>query len=173
MDSFGTNLVATFGTAVGDAIDRSTAAAASASGAGAAALVSLLGSPGMGVDALAIATGVTGSGAVRLVDRLERDGLLERRAGADRRSVSLWLTSAGTRRARRTLEARADAVSALLAALDEDERRALVAIAEKVLVTATTSRPTAEHLCRLCDFAMCPEEVCPIECEARRLEADG
>ena len=171
MDGFDANLVAAFGTAVADVIDSGTSEVAGASGAGPAALAVLLDGAGMGVDALALATGVTASGAVRLVDRLERAGLVERRAGADRRSVSLWLTPAGDRLARDILAARADAVNQLLAGLDDGERHVLALIAEKVLVAATTSRAAAERLCRLCDVGTCPADRCPVECAARCLEA--
>src|SRR5271155_3480977 len=97
MKAYDANMVATFGTALGDAIERGTSEVAGASGAGPAALTMLLAGGGITVDALALGTGVTGSGAVRMVDRLQRAGLVERRAGGDRRSVSLWLTSAGER----------------------------------------------------------------------------
>ena len=44
------------------------------------------------VGRLADVLGLTHSGAVRLVGQLERDGLAERRTGADRRRVEVRLT---------------------------------------------------------------------------------
>ncbi len=69
-------------------------------GAHEAALVSLsTWLAGSTVDGLARAVGLTHSGAVRLADRLEADGLLERRPGPDGRTRALHLTPAGLRTA--------------------------------------------------------------------------
>ena len=57
------------------------------------------------MDDLRNVLGLTPSGAVRLVDRLAADGYVERRAGADGRSLALRLTPAGSRVARRVLSA--------------------------------------------------------------------
>jgi MarR family transcriptional repressor of emrRAB len=164
------NLLATFGTAIGDAVDSRVCEVAGSTGAGPAALAALLASPGIGVDALAIITGVSGSGAVRLVDRLEQTGLVERGPGATGRSVSVRLTRAGTRTARQVLTARAQAVRDLFGVLDDDEQRLVIGAVEKILTAATTSRDAAEHLCRLCDVDACYDDGCPVECAARELE---
>src|SRR4051794_34944005 len=67
-----------------------------------AALVALGGwLAGGTVDRLARVLHLTHSGAVRLVDRLERDGLVQRRPGPDGRTRSLFVTTAGAREARR------------------------------------------------------------------------
>jgi MarR family transcriptional repressor of emrRAB len=107
------NLVGALGVALAD---RLAAAAELAGGASAAdALVALHeGRAGASIDALAPIVGLSHSGTVRLVDRLARDGLVERRRGADQRSAALFLTPAGRRRARRVLTRR-DALGAGLA----------------------------------------------------------
>ncbi|HRI97152.1 MAG TPA: MarR family transcriptional regulator, partial [Nocardioides sp.] len=67
--------------------------AAGLSGSAALALLALeefLGDAHVG--RLAEVMGVTHSGAVRLVTHLEREGLAERRSGADRRRVEVRLT---------------------------------------------------------------------------------
>ena len=62
----------------------------------ATALVALHGtSSGGTIDALAGRIGLSHSGAVRLVDRLAGDGLVERRRGADQRSAALAADPAG------------------------------------------------------------------------------
>lgn len=170
MNDRGVNLVAAFGTAIGDAVDRSVCDVAGSAGAGPAALAALLASPGIGVDALAIATGVSGSGAVRLVDRLADAGLVQRGPGDSGRSISVRLTSAGTLTARRILAARAQAIRDLFEVLDVAEQELLIAAVEKVLVAATTSREAAEHICRLCDVDACYADSCPVERAARELE---
>src|SRR4051812_18697675 len=68
-------------------------AAAGVKGAAAPALLALdefLGSAHVG--RLADVLGLTHSGAVRLADQLEREGLVQRRPGADRRRVEIALT---------------------------------------------------------------------------------
>src|SRR5688572_20555675 len=63
-----------------------------------AALAALHGlASGQSIDALRRIVGLTHSGAVRLVDRLAGAGLVERRVGADQRSVALHLTPEGRR----------------------------------------------------------------------------
>ena len=52
------------------------------------------------LDEIADAFGITASAVVRLVDRLEEEGLAERRPGPDRRRVSVRLTPKGERRAK-------------------------------------------------------------------------
>jgi DNA-binding MarR family transcriptional regulator len=63
---------------------------------------------GCTLDRLRRALGMTSSGTVRLVDRLEAAGLVRRGSGADGRSTSLTLTAAGKGAARRVTAERAD-----------------------------------------------------------------
>ena len=163
MDSRGTNLVAALGTTLGDAVASAVTEATRLSGAAPAALAALLAEPGLSVDALARIVGVTGSGGVRLVDRLTDAGLVERRAGRDGRSVAVRLTVAGQGTARAVLAARHSVIRRLVRALDRDEQQTLVRLTETLLAAATTSRDQAEHLCRLCDTGACPQRRCPVE----------
>lgn len=75
------------------------------------------------VGALAEAGGVAAPTATRMLDRLERDGLVERRASeSDRRSVSVVLT----RKGRRVVAARRELIAAkrraIFDSLSPDER---------------------------------------------------
>src|SRR5690349_1149489 len=80
---------------------------------------------GSTVDGLARAVGLTHSGAVRLADRLEGEGLLERRPGPDGRTRALFLTPAGRRSASALQDGRFDALEDTLGALDASERATL------------------------------------------------
>ena len=162
MDSRGTNLVAALGTTLGDAVTVAVTRATGLSGAAPATLTTLLDQPGLSVDALARTVGVTGSGGVRLVDRLADAGLVERRAGRDGRSLAIRLTTAGERAAREVLAARQGAVRGLVKCLDRDDQATLVQLAEKLL-TAGASQERAGLLCRLCDHGACPPRRCPVE----------
>jgi len=163
MDDRSLNLVATLGTMLGDTVARAVEASTGMSGAAPAGLAALLAEPGLSVDALARTLGITGSGGVRLIDRLAGAGLVVRGPGKDARQVSLRLTAAGEELARRVLRARGEAVEHALAALDESEQAVLVLLAEKMLISATTGREQADRLCRLCDTKACPTDRCPVE----------
>jgi MarR family transcriptional regulator, negative regulator of the multidrug operon emrRAB len=84
--------------------------------------------------------GLSHSATVRMVDRLTEDGLVYRRAGPDRRSVSILLTAPGRRTAERLRREREATLARLIAPLEPEERRTLLALAEKVLAGAVTGR---------------------------------
>src|SRR3984893_14091838 len=90
------NTLGAFAVALADAIRDATEGASGMTGAAPAALVALdQFLAGCSTEDLARATGVTHSGAVRLVDRLVEAGLVERRSGRDARSGSVVLTATG------------------------------------------------------------------------------
>jgi DNA-binding MarR family transcriptional regulator len=82
---------------------------------------------------IAEALGVTRPSATVLLDGLQRDGLVARRADpADGRSVRVALTRAGRARAREIAPVHERRLAAMTRALDDPERRQLVALLEKV-----------------------------------------
>src|SRR3712207_579643 len=83
-------------------------------GSAPAALVHLQAWPGETVEALRQVLQIAQPATVRLVNRLEAEGLVERRPGRDRRTVALHLTREGDRAATRLLERRGDALAGLL-----------------------------------------------------------
>ena len=111
---------------------------------------------------------------MRVVDRLEEDGLARRRPDpADRRVVRIELTAAGRRAADRVVGARAAALDEALNGLTADERRRLGEVAAAVLGHVTLDRRTARGICRLCDAHACGHESghCPVTQAADRAEA--
>jgi MarR family transcriptional repressor of emrRAB len=157
------NLLGALGLAVADRIAESAEPAVG--GSVAQALVTLLGPQAGGtIDALARVTGLTHSGAVRLVDRMVGSGLVERRIGADQRSAALFLTPAGRRAGRRVLVRREAAVQSILAPLDRAEREALAQLAERMLREQGVAEGAERRLCRLCDREACgrPRGRCPV-----------
>jgi MarR family transcriptional repressor of emrRAB len=144
------NLLGALGLALADRLD---AAAELAGGSSAAeALVALGGeAAGGSIDALARIVGLSHSGTVRLVDRLAREGLVERRRGADQRSAALVLTPAGRRGARRVRPRREAEMQSIFVLLTDDQQSALRQVAERVLDNADDVR----RVCRLCDLEAC------------------
>jgi DNA-binding MarR family transcriptional regulator len=119
---------------------------------------------GATVDAVARVVGLTHSGAVRLADRLEADGLLKRSAGADGRSLALGLTPAGAAEAARLRAARQDTLVALLAHVPAGEARAaFLAGLEAILAAVTREGAAPGRTCRLCDAHACGHpDACPV-----------
>ncbi len=159
------NLLGALSLAVADRTDDSVSSAAARSITGAAALSALLHFlERPSIDLLRQVLGLTSSGTVRLVDRLERDGLVARRPGADGRVTTIVLTRSGRRAAERVAAARAEVLESALAALEPDEREALDALVGKVLVGMIRGPGATRWMCRLCDTGACGRErgECPV-----------
>ncbi len=158
--------------------DRMNAAVESVAGLGPSAPAALAALheflDGGSVTQLSSVLGLTHSGAVRLVDRLADEGLVERVGARDGRAVSVVLTRSGRGVAERILRARHESVTSALSALTSDEVDNLVATVDSMLTTVTLARakersahtPSRHQpwLCRLCDFAACGrnEGNCPV-----------
>jgi MarR family transcriptional repressor of emrRAB len=139
----------------------------------AAALVTVANiAPAAGLPVLATALGLSHSGTVRLVDRLQDHGLAERAADAtDGRGVLVRLTPAGTRAVRRVRRARAASVDRWLTPLDDDERTTLTALVDRMLDARAEGRAHAHRTCRLCDPIACGHpDTCPVTQGADRAE---
>jgi MarR family transcriptional regulator, negative regulator of the multidrug operon emrRAB len=156
------NVVGALALAIADRIHDATSTTSGVGASGPAALAALHGmAEGTTIDGLRRVVGLTHSGGVRLVDRLVAAGLVERRVGADQRSVALRLTPAGRRAARRVLDQRAAAVESALAGLPAGDREALARIASSLLPGLGDER----LICRLCDVEACgrPAHLCPMQ----------
>jgi DNA-binding MarR family transcriptional regulator len=159
------NLLGTLSLAVTGRVEAAVAASSPHGPSAPAALVALEGYlGGEPIDALARVLELTHSGAVRLVDRLAGAGLVERRRGADGRSVAVTLTPAGHRVAGEIRAARERALTDALSVLEVGERRVLTELNEKLLAGLTSDRACARRMCRLCDPDACGHErgTCPV-----------
>lgn len=157
-----TNLLGALAVAISDAITRAAETHAPEPGPAAAAIMLVAHLPGMSIDALRIGVGLSHPGAVRLVDRLEARGLVERRSSAeDGRRVALHLTPAGDQAAAAIAEGRHKAIADALAGLPDAERSAFVATTEKLLAALVAGPDDALRVCRLCDEAVCTR--CPVD----------
>jgi MarR family transcriptional regulator, negative regulator of the multidrug operon emrRAB len=119
---------------------------------------------GSSIDELRRVLGITHSGAVRLVDRLEAGGLLRRTVVGDARARGLVLTPAGRRAAQRVLDDRAAALAMALAPLSAAEQEQLGTLLGRVVGGLTDGRAAARRICRLCDPVACghDEGRCPV-----------
>jgi DNA-binding MarR family transcriptional regulator len=115
------------------------------------------------VDFLRKVLGLTSSGTVRLIDRLEEDGYLERGPGPDGRTTSLALTAAGRRAAQEVAKARAEVLEHALSSLTEGERRTLEELHAKMLVSLMRNPDAVRWMCRICDVGACRRDHgCPV-----------
>ena len=162
------NLLGALALALADDLKAETEARAEHGATAPAALATLGFYPGEPIEALARTLGLSHSATVRLIDRLARDGLVERRGGADARSAALHLTPRGEARSQSILEGRHRVLAEALDLLSAEERAALTGLVEKLLAGLTRDRQHADHVCRLCDERICPEQSCPVECAVTR-----
>src|SRR4051794_31412787 len=172
------NLLAALALGVHDDTTRALETATALSGSGPAALLALdefLG--GANVGRLADVLGLTHSGAVRLVALLEGQGLVERWAGEDRRSVEVRLTAAGRRRAAHARASRNDVVRRVVVGLDDADAAVLERVVTDLVAAAVEERMRERAAgragawwCRTCDFGACgrPDGRCPAQMTAAR-----
>jgi MarR family transcriptional repressor of emrRAB len=163
MDDRTVNLVGALALACADDITSAVKASSQQGASAPAALITLLAYPNETVDALSKVLRLTGSGTVRLVDRLVAAGFVERCPGHDGRSVALRLTSIGERAAEQSLADRRAVVRQSLAPLTFSEQNELGRLVEKILHGITRDRRHADFICRLCDYDRCPQDFCPVE----------
>ena len=116
---------------------------------------------GCSIDWLRRRVGLSHPGAVRLVDRLERDRFV-RRSRAGGREVGLSLTPQAQRVLERWHAAREAAIEGLLAGLDPGQRAALAETLAVAIARRHRSRPQADALCRTCDWPACGDD-CPVD----------
>lgn len=164
------NLLGALALSVTDAVARNIEKASGTYGSDTFALVLLQHAETLRSDVLSRQLGLAQSSTVRLVDRLERDGLVERKTGADRRTVMVGLTAKGERAAYGILSLRRNVLRELVAELSEGERTALHAISQKLLTKLTTDLATGEQNCRLCDEGACNLAECPVEIRYQTFE---
>ena len=156
------NLLGALAVALTDALTEVTERGARHGAAAPAALVTIADEPRISIERLRHVLQLSHSGAVRVIDRLAADGLVERQSGRDQRSVSLLLTPAGREAATAVLAERQAILDHALAGLTAAERRALTPLVEKLLAGISAGRHSAEHICRLCDTSVCPLSDCPV-----------
>ena len=159
------NVLGALALALTDRISEAVAGGAGRSLTGAAALSALAHIvDGTSVERLSQVLGLTHSGTVRLVDRLEGDGYVHRDRGPDGRSVALTLTDAGRTVAAELTEARLGILAGALAPLSEDDRRLFGTLVGRILVGMMREPGATRWTCRLCDTGVCGRYTggCPI-----------
>lgn len=135
----------------------------------AAALVTLGAEPGISINVLRQILHLSHPGTVRLVDRLEVQGMVERKTGTDGRTRTLFLTKAGRQRRKIILKNRREQLKFTIESLTDQERKQLTGILEKILQKTVLNAMDTFSICRLCEEEVCPMDRCPVEEEYNRL----
>ncbi len=159
------NVLGALALALTDRISTATEQASGQAESGAAALSALhhfLREPS--IDLLRQVLGLTHSGTVRLVDRLERDVLVRRAPGPDGRTTVVRLTPAGRRAALRVTRSRGALLGSALDALPPADQEQLADLAGRVLAGLARGAGATRWTCRLCDTGACgrSEGRCPV-----------
>jgi DNA-binding MarR family transcriptional regulator len=161
--AFTANLLGTLALTVADRVSIGAARAARHGANAPATLVTLLWYPDRPIAFLADRLRITHPGAVQLVDRLEKDRLVDRIPALDGRTKLLALTEQGERVALEVLGARRDVLERAVSALSDAQVRALADAAGAMLEAITDDLLTSEFMCRMCDELACPDARCPVE----------
>jgi DNA-binding MarR family transcriptional regulator len=159
------NLLGALALAVADRTSEAIEAEVGLSGSQAAALSALfnfLADPS--IDLLGQVLGLTSSGTVRLIDRLEAAGYVRRGPGHDGRTTSIELTAAGRRVGDRVATARAATLGGCLDTLDSRERLELQRLIGKMVGGLVRPPGATKWMCRLCDTGACGRDrgECPV-----------
>jgi DNA-binding MarR family transcriptional regulator len=130
-----------------------------------AALTLVESHPGRSIEWLRPRVGLTQSGAVRLVDRLEARGLV-RRSRRGGRGVALEGSAAGAEQLANWNAARELVIDRLLAGLSADQRASVVGSLATALLHQPRERPQADAVCRTCEWPACGD-ACPVDHSVR------
>lgn len=163
-DEFRTaNLLGAASLALSDVVVAGATAAVGTSSSGAAALVVLSTDSGLSVTELGRRVGLSQSAAARMVEGLEKQGLVLKE-DSWRGWVRLQLTDLGTQAAHTLLTSRADMLRQVLHHLDDREQEQLGRLLSKLLTGLYRQSGGAERICRLCDRCVCVRNgaTCPV-----------
>ena len=127
-----------------------------------AALLAVYTRPGSTVGDVSLTAGLTHSGAVRVLDRLSKGGWTKRKTGRDRRTVAIYCTPGGRKKAKLALSLRQAALRNLTKGLDKRDLAAFQKVAEKLLSRLPQDRADAWRICRMCDHGVCAGADCPV-----------
>jgi MarR family transcriptional regulator, negative regulator of the multidrug operon emrRAB len=161
--AFAANVLGTFALTVTDRVGTGAARVVRHGANAPAALVTLLWYPDRPIALLADRLRISHPGAVQLVDRLERDGLVERVPAHDGRTKLLALTPDGEQTALDVLAQRRDLLERAVSALDDTQVAVLVESVGAMLEALADDLHTSEFMCRMCDELACPDARCPVE----------
>lgn len=163
-DLFAGNVLGAFSRALSDKVEHAVCEATGLSSSACSAVVTVGSEPDSSIETLRRMLSLEHSSLVRLLDRLERRGLLKRVRGSrtDQRMVSVSLTGKGEDCFTAILEARRATLEEVMLPLGSAERKLMVGIVAKMMPHVVYPGDDQHYVCRLCDLEVCPQEECPV-----------
>lgn len=130
---------------------------------------------GTPIDLIRRVLGLTSSGTVRLVDRLENARYVRRESGEDGRVSLIFLTDDGRKAAQSVARTRANVLEEALTVLSPKERTAFDLLIGKVLVGLIREPGATKWTCRFCDTKTCGFDTaeCPVTAEVQKKYGDS
>ncbi|MGV2980624.1 MarR family winged helix-turn-helix transcriptional regulator [Camelimonas sp. ID_303_24] len=165
------NMLGALAIVLADDLREAVNVALATTGETAAAIIMLGAHPGLTIREIAEALGISHSGAVRLIDRLERDGLVRKKAGTDARTMLVELSSEGLAQRKMALRERGEVLDRAVSLLDAHEAEFLGRTLDKLLRGLLTRPEHGYRYCRMCDEDKCVPNCCPVEDQWERLYA--
>ncbi len=162
-DIFVGNALGAFARALSDKIDDAWSRTTGKTTAACYAISQIGCEPGSSIKTLSGMLGIEHSSLVRLLDHLERDGIVERlNDTADKRGKRVYLTDEGEALLTKMINARRRVTEPMTGLLEEEELDVLLKLIEKMTPAVVVGGVDQHFVCRLCELEVCPQELCPI-----------
>ncbi len=161
-DARTTNLLGAFLTGLSEQMSVRLEQESHVSGDAPAALVAIAYHEGRTVESLRRTLALSHSWTVRVVEKLEADGLVLKRIGSDRRAVALYVTDQGRRKVQVIVRARRRCLDEVLGVLPIAEQKKLMHMLERMLGFISGDCDSSDAICKLCEVDVCPQNRCPV-----------
>ncbi len=163
VDTFVGNSLGAFGRALSDKIDVAWTTATGRTISSCYAINQVGCEPGSSIKSLSKMLSLQHSSLVRLLDQLERDGLIKRLDNKlDKREKSIFLSDDGEKVLTKLINARRRVIQPVTGLLDDTEINLLYQLIEKMMPAVVTGGDDQHYVCRLCELEACPQEICPV-----------
>lgn len=156
------NLLGAAAVAISDLVDEAHFRVTGLRGEASAALLTIGTRPGRSIEHLRQTVGLSHSGTVRIVDRLEARAWVKREDVTDGREVKLSLTTAGEVVFHDLLAARRKVLDAALGTVGSADGESLERSLASLLQALPATREDAWRICRLCEHGVCRKTACPV-----------
>lgn len=155
MKAITAHFLATYAQLVTDRITAKLEETLGSGGEAPAAIIHLGSVTGISILELSEVLGLSHAGAVRLVDRLVEDGMIDRSRGRDGRSRILTLTAKGVAMRNTLLSERLAAAESVMLGITDQEWDTLRDLLARILKIAPGGIVDRKRMCRLCDPGLC------------------
>jgi MarR family transcriptional regulator, negative regulator of the multidrug operon emrRAB len=102
------------------------------------------------------------SWTVRVVEKLQSAGLINKKTGSDKRAVALFVTEQGRRKVQGIVRARRRCLDEVLGVLPVRDQKQFTSMLERMLAFMPDGVDSGEAICKLCEVDVCPQNRCPV-----------